>query len=300
MKMWVRIAGVLLVLGVIGLVAYVQVMKWHKKTMDSSLEQKQHAWHRESERLEREIAGLREELALKQEATLPKEKLEEVFGEGAEEMTLDQGEADCEELDGKVREFFAYLDEKDYIKAYRLGEGTLRTFQSMVGKLSANPPEVSAELKDPFLLIQNVAHFYRVLGKRGLPMVRDVIVNESEIAEPVGGLLFEWFSSGERCQEGLEGRPSLTTLYEYAGFFLNSVGGRSYLMRRDSRVRIVTAYYCILILDLANQAELNRHGIDILPHIDSVAGEIRYQRGLVFQKEYLDTLEGLKEKYARR
>jgi hypothetical protein len=126
-----------------------------------------------------------------------------------------------------------------------------------------------------------------------------VIVNESEIAEPIGGLLFEWASSGERCQEGLEGRPSLVTLYEYAGFFLNSVGGRSYLTRRDLRLRALTTYYSVLILDVANQAELNRHGIDIRPHIDSVAGEIRYQRGLVYQKEYLDTLEGLREKYAR-
>lgn len=300
MKRWAKIAGGLLVLGFASYVVYVQVFEWHKKAMESSLEQKQDALQRESERLEQEIAGLREELALKEEAKLPKEMLDEVFGEDEEAMASEQGEAACEELDGKVRKFFAYLDKKAYIKAYRLDEGTLGTFQSMVGKLSAFPPEVSAELKDPFLLIQNVAHFYRVLGKRGLRMTRDVIVNESEIAEPVAGLMFEWSSSGERCQEGLEGRPSLTTLYEYAGFFLNSVGGRSYLMRRDSRVRIVTTYYCVLILDLANQQELNRHGIDIRPHIDSVAEEVRYHRGLVYQKEYLHTLEGLKEKYATR
>ena len=299
MKRWAKIAGVLLVLGIAGYLVYVQVLRWHKKAMESSLEQKQDAWQGESVRLEQEIAGLREELALKQEAILPKEKLEEVFGEDAERMALQQGELDCEELDGMVKAFFAYLDGKEYIKAYRFDEKTLKYFQGMVGKLSAHPPEVSAELKDPFLLVQNVAHFYRVLGKAGLRMARDVIINESEIAEPMAGLLFDWSSSGERCQEGLKGRPSLTTLYEYAGFFLNSVGGRSYLLRRDSRVRILTTYYCVLILDLANQVELNRHGIDIRPHIDSVAEEIRYQRGLVYQKKYLDTLEGLKEKYER-
>jgi hypothetical protein len=300
MRRWAMIAGVLLVLALAGSVVYVQVMKWHAKALDASLEQRQEAWQRESERLEREIAGLREELALREEAPLPTEKLEEVFGEGAEGMMPEQGEADCEALDGRVRDFFAYLDEKDYIKPYRLEEGTLRAFQNMVGKLSTHPPEVSAELRDPFVLMQNVAHLYRVLGKRGLLMAREVILNESEIVEPVGRLLFEWSSSGGRCREGLEGRPSLTTLYEYSGFFLNSVGGRSYLMRRDSRVRIVTTYYSVLILDLANQAEINRHGIDIRPHIDSLAGEVRYQRGLVYQAEYLDTLEGLREKYASR
>jgi len=127
-----------------------------------------------------------------------------------------------------------------------------------------------------------------------------VIANESEIAEPLGAIFFEWAMSAGPSREGIEGRPSLTTLYEYAGFFLNSVGGRSYLLRRDSRVRILTTYYCVLIVDRANQQEANRHGIDIRPHIDSVAEEIGNQRGLVFQKEYLDALAGLQEKYASR
>ena len=127
-------------------------------------------------------------------------------------------------------------------------------------------------------------------------MARDVIVKEAEIAEPVGEILFEWFSPEGAPSEGTERRPSLSTLYEYAGFFLNSVGGRSYLLRRDSRVRILTTYYCVLIVDRANQEEANRHGIDIRPHIDSVAEEIGNQRNLVFQKEYLYALEYLDRK----
>jgi len=92
----------------------------------------------------------------------------------------------------------------------------------------------------------------------------------------------------------------LSSQYEYAGFFLNSLGGRSYLLRRDPGVRILTTYYSVLILDRANEEDLNRHGIDIRPHIDSVAQEIRNSRGLVFQKQYLDRLEALREKYAAR
>ena len=92
----------------------------------------------------------------------------------------------------------------------------------------------------------------------------------------------------------------MTPLYEYAGFFLHSLGGRSYLLRRDPTVRIMATYYSVLILDRANEEGLNRHGIDIRPHIDSVAEEIRNARGLVFRKDYLDTLEELKEKYTIR
>jgi hypothetical protein len=294
MRRWIVIAGILLVLGALGYGIYVQVLKWHQKAMEASQEQNRVAWQSESERLEQEIAELREELLLKQEATLPEEKLQEVFGEDA----AVGGESKREEEDRKIGQFFAYLDEKDYIKAYGLDKGTLQLFQSMADRLAQQPPTVSAELKDPFLLIRNVAHFYRVLGKRDLLMARDVIVNEAEIAEPVGAIFFEWSLPEGPPQEGIEGRPSLSTLYEYAGFFLNSVGGRSYLLRRDSRIRILTTYYCVLIVDRANREEANRHGIDIRPHIASVAEEIRNQRGLVYQKEYLDTLAGLQEKYA--
>ena len=131
-------------------------------------------------------------------------------------------------------------------------------------------------------------------------LVRDVIRNESEIAEPVGALLYRWSSSGGGCGKGLEARPSLSTLYEYAGFFLNTLGGKSYLLRRDPRVRILTTYYSVLIVDRANREELNHQGIDIRPHIESVAEEIRNSRSLVFQKEYLQTLEDLEGRYRTR
>lgn len=300
MKRWAKIAGILLVLGVLGYGLYVQFLKWHEKAMEASLEQKRVAWQSESARLEQEISELREELELKREATLPEEKLREIFGEDAEVRVGERGESEREGVDRKVKEFFAYLDEKDYIKAYGLDKGTFETFRSMVDRLAQQPPAVSAELKDPFLLIRNVAHFYRVLGKRDLLMARDVIVNESEVAEPMGALLFEWSLPEGPPPKGIQGRPSLSTLYEYAGFFLSSVGGRSYLLRRDSRTRILTTYYSVLIVDRANEEEANRHGIDIRPHIDSLAEEIRNQRGLVFQKEYLDVLTGLQQKYAAR
>ena len=298
MGRWTMRVGILLLLAIVGYVIYVQAMKWHNKAMETSLEQKGEAWQRESERLEKEITGLKEELALKQEATLPEERLREVFGQDTEEGRSPEAESSCEVVDRKVREFFSYLDDKEYVKAYRLEDGALDYFQTLVGKLSQHAPAVSAELKDPYLLIKNVAHFYRVLGKVGVRLARDVVVNESEIAEPIGVLFFEWSSAGERCKEGLEAPPPLSSQYEYAGFFLNSLGGRSYLLRRDPRVRILTTYYSVLILDRANGEDLNRHGIDIRPHIDSVAQEIRNSRGLVFQKEYLDRLEPLREKYA--
>ncbi len=300
MKRWGAIAGILLVTGALGYGVYVQVLKWHDQTMDESLEKKRVAWQQESDRLEKEIAELRDKLALEEEPAIPEQKLREVFGDGAAAGAAEVGESRQEEVDRKVGEFFSYLDGKDYIKAYDLKQGTFEVFASMGDRLAEHPPAVSAELKDPFLLIRNVAHFYRVLGKRDLRMAREVFLNEAEIAEPVGAVLFEWLLPGDDVRDSIEGRPSLGDLYEYAGFFLNSVGGRSYLLRREPRIRILTTYYSLLIVDRAIQEERNRHGIDIRPHIDSVIQEVRNQRGLVYQKDYLDTLANLQKKYANR
>lgn len=300
MGTWKRIVGILLVLGIAGYGIYVQVLKWQRENLEISQERYEEAWKTENERLQKEISDLEAQLASKQEATLPEAKLAEVFGGEAEGMRPEEGEPSCETLDKEVREFFAYLDGKPYVQAYRLGKGSLEYFRGMLDRLSKRPPAVSAELKDPYLLIQNVAHFYRVLGKKDVLLARDVIRNESEIAEPVGALLYKWSSAGGGCGKAHVPQPSFGTLYEYAGFFLNSLGGKSYLLRRDPRVRILTTYYSVLILDRANREEMNHHGIDIRPHIESVAEEVRNSRSLVFQKEYLETLKDLEDKYRPR
>jgi hypothetical protein len=91
--------------------------------------------------------------------------------------------------------------------------------------------------------------------------------------------------------------PSLETLYEYAGFFLNTLAGRNYLMRRNSQQRILTTYYSILILDKANDSTLNRYGIDIRPKIELLIPEINNTKGLIFKKQYSEKLNALKIKY---
>jgi hypothetical protein len=297
MKKSAKTLGILLVLAVLGYGLYVRVLEWHENAVRDSLEQESETWQRETARLEREIAELKDELLLKQEAALPEGKLKEVFGEDVPSEPGPVDASDREGLERRVREFFAYLDEKDYVRAYGVDKGTIEAFQGMADRLAASPPAVSAELKDPFLLVSNVAHFFRVLGKRDLCLARDVIENESEVAEPVAAALFAWILPEGTGTEPRKRQPSLGTLYEYAGFFLNSVGGRSYLLRRDSRVRILTTYYCVLILDRANREEINSHGIDIRPHLVSVAEEIRSHRGLVYQKDYLARLAALLEKY---
>ena len=68
-------------------------------------------------------------------------------------------------------------------------------------------------------------------------------------------------------------------------------------MRRNAQLRILTSYYCLLILDKANDETLNRYGIDIRPHIKLVLSEIKNAKSLIYKKQYLKRLKTLEAKY---
>jgi hypothetical protein len=70
----------------------------------------------------------------------------------------------------------------------------------------------------------------------------------------------------------------MKTIYEYATFFLNTLGGRSYMLRRDSKMRMLVNYYALLAVDMANDTGRNIYGIDIRPHIDYLFYDINNQK----------------------
>jgi len=87
-------------------------------------------------------------------------------------------------------------------------------------------------------------------------------------------------------------------LYEYACFFLNTMGGRLYLFRRDSLSRMVVTYYAILLVERANREDNNRHGIELRPLVNMLIAEMEAGGSTLKQSEtYLDSLYDLKEKY---
>ncbi len=299
MKRAVKILIAVVVLGIVGYAAYNQMGKWHRKGISVALRHEQEEWQKETDNLKSKIDELQEELAQQRDELIPKEKLFEVFGEGAAIISLAKKGVSSEELVRRITAFFTYLDKRKYIESYKLEEGTYNLFQMTVNQLSEKLPMVTGEMKDLPSLMLNMAHFYRILGRKRIQLLKDVVRNESEIIEPVMAAFFTCFASGDCCEERAKGCPSLDVLYEYAGFFLSTIAGRSYLLRRDSKVRILTSYYCVLIVDKANDATLNRNGIDIRPHIDFLFYDIVNQRSLINRKQYLEKLVGLKEKYRR-
>jgi hypothetical protein len=56
-------------------------------------------------------------------------------------------------------------------------------------------------------------------------------------------------------------------------------------------------YYCILVLDRANDQKFHPNGIDVRPLIAATASDMITQKGLTHQKQYLADLDRLSRKY---
>jgi len=204
---------------------------------------------------------------------------------------------DPADVEHRIRAFFSYLDEQPYVQAYGLDGGTYLQYQVAINKLSSNPPAIVGEMQSLYSMARNVAHLYRVMGKKPLHLTREILQNESEVLEPVMAAFYRWYTMNDGGRPGLGGRPSPKIMYDYAGFLLNTLGGRSYLLRRSPKVRTLITYYCVLVLDIANEERLNINGIDIRPYLKTSLMEVKSQIGLIYQKEYLAKLSDLRLKY---
>ncbi|MDX1764175.1 MAG: hypothetical protein R3231_07635 [bacterium] len=265
--------------------------------------------------LEEEIATLKEEIELEAKPpSVPEERLEEVFGpdgDAAVPADKEKGEpAPAEEtvvdprvaLKKRIENFCSYLDSRDYVQAYGLETGVFEHFKALLPRLLENPPVVVRETDDLLRVLQNSAHFFRVLGKDNVLLIRDILKQDGDIMEPTLAMMYEVIRQGSQKAVGSEDpgfQIPLNDAYEYAAFFLNTLGGRSYLMRRDSRVRTLAQYYSVLIVDMANDRVLNRWGIDVREPLDTVISDIEGSANLDQRKKYLRTLKKLERKYEK-
>ena len=286
---------IIIVIGIAGYATYNRMSSWDKERTNKILEQE--VKQKKIEILEEQVSTLQEELEEQEDKLVPKEKLAEVFGKEVPTVTPEAEELSCEEMKRNIIAYFNHLDKRGYVKSYGPKESSYDLFNQILNQLAEKTPTVTGELVELPTLMSNMAYFYRRLGKKRVDLIREILKNESDITESVMTTFYQWATSCGRCNYLAQECPSLETLYEYAGFFLNTLAGRSYLLRRNSRQRILTNYYSILILDRANEETLNRHGIDIIPHIDFLSSEITTQRGLMYKKQYLAKLNSLKEKY---
>ena len=285
---------VVLVLIVIAVAAWNLFTDWQDRQAETARQQEGKEWRQQAEALSKKVAELETELKAVQDEKAPGGKAAEVFGPAAPAGASPEKPSGVESNERQIEAFFNYLDGRDYVKAYALDGGTYAQYTAAVAELSASLPKVAGETESLYTTLKNVSHFFRVLGKKRTELAADVLKNEQEILEPTMRVFYQWVTGPAGT---LQGKPSLPVMYEYASFFMNTLGGRSYLMRRDSKARLLTTYYSILILDRANDNGMNPNGIDIRPLIASTANDIRSQKGLIHQKSYLAELSRLADKY---
>lgn len=288
---------VLLLLCGIGVLAYL-FYDWSEKVKDVSkteVEKERKQWEKEVEQLEAVIADLQRK-AQEEEPKLSPDKEAALFGPDATVPSETEIVA-CEELKTRVLNFFHYLDGRDYIKDLKMQETSAEHHNKVMADLSQTIPTVSEVALDFETLMLNTIHFFRVVKKNNIELFKKVLANEGENLEMVMRVFFAYFTAPDQCQDEAVYVPSPAVRYEYAGFFLNTLGGKAYLFRRDSRIRILVTYYSVLTLHEANEKLLNRHGIDIRPHLNNILEEISARNDLLFQMQYLETLLDIKGIY---
>ena len=237
------------------------------------------------------VPRVRSEIPIKEEADLTEDM--------GETKPPDQ-ESYCTQIENGVLNFFRYLNNKNYIQRLEAGKDTYDHFQSLIRKLSFQPPIPAGESMDPRIMTKNIFHFFRALDKSDLRLIKEIMRNEADTLDMNLHVFYKWFMLGDQCQDPEGLRPSLDVLYQYAGFFLNAIGGRAYLFRRPLEVRLLVTYYCLLIVHEADKRRKNRYGIDIFPEIEPLAREISFYPDFHFQDEYILQLTSLKNYYINK
>ena len=209
-------------------------------------------------------------------------------------------EDDCTSIEKNMAEFFQYLDQTEYFQHLNPKMNAYARFKEILNRLADTLPIPAGEGIDPSIMIRNVYHLSRILNRQDLHLIREIIKNENDAMEINLNAFYRWFTVGNRCPtpEGL--RPSLEFVYRYAGFFLNTIGGRAYLFRRSPDLRLLTSFYCLLIIHEMDKRGKNSYGIDILPFIAPLREEIIHYPDLQFGSDYISTLNNIEDYYLQK
>ncbi len=241
---------------------------------------------------------------LKEKIIVTSEKLASIFGEGTlpfekkieetqEEIINLPPESECETINARVLNFFSFLDERDYIKEYQLKNGTYSYLKEIVEKLSKQTPVVGEE-HFPDEILTNAYHFYRILQKPSILLIKDIIEKEKDIMEQT--MRYFYFQQ-IRCEDSQKFFPSFGVLYNYAHFFWKTLGGKAYIFRLDTKSKILLMYYTTMIIHEANLREMNKFGIDIRPQIEKLENELSNYSKLSYIDKYLYELSKIKKNY---
>jgi len=198
----------------------------------------------------------------------------------------------------QIKNFYHHLDQQKYIQARHLNAPSQVYFTGLIQKLLDTTPMVIRETDDLLTILKNNTHFFKIIGKDNILLVKEILNQEQDKIED---LLAAYYllttppmSSGQLVSLSI---PE-DAILKYASFFLNTMGGRLYLTRRDSGTRMLITYYALLTVHQANLDGKNQDGLQLQPAVDLLTAEMETGgKHLRYQEAYLDKLYDLKEKY---
>lgn len=206
----------------------------------------------------------------------------------------------CRQIEDDLAEYFRYLDSRDYLVALFSKPDTSVRFRKILKQLEDSPPVPAGEGNQTEHMMRNITHFFHIMEKEDILFVKAILTRERETLESDLKLFFKWFSLGDHCPDADPLRPSRLVLYRYAGFFLNTIGGRSYLFRRTPSIRLLVSYYCLLVLHDADKTGENSYGLDIFPYIEPMRNEIADYPNFQFQAQYIERLRAIEIYYLQK
>ena len=206
----------------------------------------------------------------------------------------------CAKTERDLDDFLQYLNEKKQIKRLLPGMDVPVRFRQIIKKLEARPPVPGGEGIDPKIVIRNMYHFFRVLNRKDILLIKEIIRSDQDTLEATMEMFYDWLMLGDKCPDPEHVRPSLPVLYRYAAFFLNTTGGRAYLFRRTPSLRLLVSYYCLLIINEADKTGKNYYGVDVFPFIDPLIEEISRYPDFQFQNEYISNLNKMESYYSEK
>lgn len=126
-----------------------------------------------------------------------------------------------------LNRFYTHLDQQPYIKDFQLTEPSREHFTKLIGKLLENPPIVARETDDLFTLLKNTAHFFRILGKDNIILLKGILDREKDSLEDMLKAFYTLTEKPQYLEQeyGLMVNPE--ALYDYASFLIHTMGAAS-------------------------------------------------------------------------
>ena len=206
----------------------------------------------------------------------------------------------CAAAEKQIEDYLHYLDKKDYVKRLSGGLSMEQKYNEIIKKLSKHPPVPAGEGLKPSIMVSNVFHFFRVLPVDDIRLLKTIVSREHDSVEVFCRTLYQWVMADD-CKSTSVSliRPDRETVYKYAGFFVNTTGGRACLLRRPGRLRFILRYYCVLALNDANKRGLNKWGINIAPFVSVLKKEATHYPDLIYQNQYVEALGRIESSYIK-